>query len=91
MNALLEGVNEEVLMNNMQMTRIIEGFSRNDEPVEGQIKVTRVPDYKTVYIEEIDGIGRSIVMSEYQVDGKTYWAGYSSNSETVFVSKASRD
>ena len=75
----------------MQMTKIVEQFSRKSEPVEGQIKVTRVPDYKTVYIEQIGDVGRSIVLSEYIVNGKSYWAGYSSRSETVFVSQACRD
>ena len=78
-------------MNEMQMTKIVEQFSRKSEPVEGQIKVTRVPDYKTVYIEQIGDVGRSIVLSEYIVNGKSYWAGYSSRSETVFVSQACRD
>jgi len=77
-------------MNEMQMIKIVEQFSRKSEPVDSQITVTRVPDYKTVYIEQIEGIGRSIVLSEYKVDGKTYWAGYSSLSDTVFVSHASR-
>jgi len=78
-------------MNELQMIKIVEQFSRKSAPVEGQVKVTRVPDYKTVYVEQIGEFGRSIVLSEYLVDGKTYWAGYSSFSETVFVSKASRD
>jgi hypothetical protein len=75
-------------MNEIQMIKLVEQFSRNTEPVDGQIKVTRVPDYKTVFIEQIGDTGRSIVLSEYKVDGKTYWAGYSSGSETVFVSQA---
>lgn len=78
-------------MNEMQMAKILEGYSRKSEPEAGQVKVTRVPDYKTVYIEQIGDYGRSIVLTEYKVDGKTYWAGYSSLSETVFVSQASRD
>lgn len=78
-------------MNELQMIKIVEQFSRKIEPVEGQVKITRVPDYKTVYVEQIGDIGRSIILSEYKVDGKTFWAGYSSRSETVFVSKASRD
>ncbi len=78
-------------MNEKQMTQIVERFSRKVDPMKGQVKVTRVPDYKTVYIEEIDGVGRAIVLAEYTVDGKTYWAGYSPNSETVFVSQAIRD
>ena len=78
-------------MNELQMTRIVEQFSRKSEPVEGQVKVTRVPDYKTVYVEQINGSGRSIILTEYKVDGKTYWAGYSTLSDTVFVSQAYRD
>ena len=78
-------------MNEMQMTRIVEQFSRSSEPVAGQAKVTRIEDYKTVYVEQIGEYGRSMILSEYQVDGKTYWAGYSPMSDTVYVSKASRD
>jgi hypothetical protein len=78
-------------MNELQMTKIVEQFSRKSEPVETLVKVTRVADYKTVYVEQIAGIGRAIVLSEYKVDGKTYWAGYSPSSETVFVSLAGRD
>lgn len=78
-------------MNEMQMLKIVEQYSRKTAPVEGQVKVMRVADYKTVYVEQIGEYGRSIVLSEYKVDGKTYWAGYSSQSETVFVSQTSLD
>jgi len=77
-------------MNHLEMLKIVEQFSRKAEVVEGQIKVTRVPDSKTVYVETIGEIGRSIFMTEYKVDGKTYWAGYSSRSDTVYVSQSSR-
>ncbi len=70
--------------------KIVEQFSRKADVVEGQIKVMRVPDSKTVYIETIGEIGRSIFMTEYKVDGKTYWAGYSTRSDTVYVSQISR-
>ena len=78
-------------MNEMQMAKIVEQYSRKCEPVAGQVKVKRVPDYKTVYVEQIGDVGRSIVLTEYTVDGKTYWAGYSTLSDTVFVSQASRE
>jgi hypothetical protein len=78
-------------MNELQMVKIVEQFSRKSEPVDGQVKVARVPDYKTVYVEQFGGSGRSIILSEYKVDGKTYWAGYSTLSDTVFVSQACRD
>ena len=78
-------------MNDNQIMKVVERFSRKSEPVVGQVKVTQIPDYKTVYVEQSGEDGRSMILSEYQVDGKTYWAGYSPVSETVYVSKASRD
>jgi hypothetical protein len=83
--------NAEAFMNEMEMLKIVQQFSRKTDPLAGQVKITRVPDYKTVYVEQIGDFGRSIVLSEYTVDGKTYWAGYSTLSETVFISQASRD
>jgi hypothetical protein len=77
-------------MNEMEITQIVEQFSRKIEPVAGKIKVMRVPDYKTVYVEHFGEVGRSILLREYKVDGKIYWAGYSSRSDTVFVSQASQ-
>jgi len=52
-----------------------------------EIKITRVPDWKTVFVEQSGEIGRSIIMTEYKVDGKSYWAGYSLRSQTVYVSQ----
>jgi hypothetical protein len=77
-------------MNQMEMLKIVEQFSRKAEVVEGQRKVTRVADSKTMYVETIGETGRSVFFTEYKVDGKTYWAGYSSRSDTVFVSLVSR-
>lgn len=77
-------------MNSDQILKIVEQFSRKSGTGFGVTTVTRIPDYKTVYVEQIGEIGRSMILSEYQVDGKTYWAGYSPMSDTVFVSQASR-
>lgn len=78
-------------MSQAEMQKIVEQFSREAEVVEGRIKVIRVPDSKTMYVETIGEVGRSIFFNEYTVDGKTYWAGYSSRSETVFVSQSGYD
>lgn len=78
-------------MNEVQIMNIMEQYVRNSEPVEGQIKVMRVPDYKTVYVEQIDGVGRSIILSEYKVDGKSCWAGYSERSNSIIFSQAYRE
>lgn len=76
-------------MNNQQMLNIVEQFSRQGPQSDGAITVTRVADRKTVFVEHIaNGDGRGIVLAEYKVDGKTYWAGYSTRSQTVYVSLA---
>ena len=75
-------------MNEKQMQQIVEQYIRQSDVLVPDTKVTRVPDYKTVYVEQINGDGRSIVLTEYKVDGKTYWAGYSTYSQTVFLSRA---
>ena len=75
-------------MNSNQLLKIVEQYSRKSEAGYGDIKVSRVPDQKTMFVEQIEGVGRSIMMDKYQVDGATYWAGYSSRSETVYISLA---
>jgi len=75
-------------MNETQMLKIIEGYVGKGDTEFGEIKVIRVPDYKTVFVEQNGGMGRAIILTEYKVEGKTYWAGYSSRSETVYVSLA---
>ena len=75
-------------MTSNQVLKIVEQYSRKNEAGYGTIKVTRVADQKTVFVEQIEGIGRAVMMDKYQVDGATYWAGYSSRSETVYISQA---
>jgi hypothetical protein len=75
-------------MDEKRMLNIVEQYSRQSVMADGEIKVTRVPDWNTVYVEQFGEMGRAIIMTEYKVDGKTFWAGYSSRSQTVFVSRA---
>ena len=75
-------------MNTVQLLKIVEQYGRKSEAGTGEITVTRVADQKTVFVEQIEGSGRAIMMDKYQVDGATYWAGYSSRSETVYISLA---
>ena len=75
-------------MNSSQLLKIVEQYSRKSEAGYGDITVTRVPDRKTVFVEQTDDVGRAILMDKYEVDGATYWAGYSSRSETVYISLA---
>lgn len=75
-------------MNSDQLLKIVELYSRKSEDGYGAVTVTRIPDHKTVYVEQIGEDGRSIVLTECTIAGTTYWAGYSSRSQTVFISLA---
>ena len=73
-------------MDARQMLRIVEQYCRKSEPEDKEIKVTRVADQKTVFVEQIGESGRAVMMNEYKVDGITCWAGYSSRSQTIYIS-----
>ena len=75
-------------MNSGQLLKIVEQCSRKSGAGFGDIAITRVPDQKTVFAEQFDGIGRAVMMDKYKVDGARYWAGYSSRGETVYISLA---
>lgn len=62
-------------MNSNQLLKIVEQYNRKSEAGYGDIMVTRVPDQKTVFVEQIDGVGRAVMMDKYEVDGATYWEG----------------
>jgi len=75
-------------MNGMQMLTIVEQYCRKIDPKYKDIKVTRIADRQTVFVEQNSEGGRSVMMSEYKVDGATCWAGYSLRSQTVYISMA---
>jgi hypothetical protein len=77
-------------MDQKQMVSIVEHYSRESLALYGDIKVISVPDFQTIFIESIGGYddaGRSILLTEYRVDGKVFWAGYSTRTQTVYVSR----
>ena len=78
-------------MNGDQLLRIVEHYIRKSDPEITDIKITRVADRQTMYVEQVgeESSGRAVMMSEYQIDGNTCWAGYSLRSETVYISMAS--
>lgn len=73
-------------MDEKWMQNIVEEYSRLKTEYVGEIKISLVPNWQSVIVETIGEIGRSIVLTEYKVDGKTFWAGYSTRSNTVFLS-----
>ncbi len=76
-------------MNEKQLLReAVDNYARTGNEQDGEIKVKRVQDRKTTYVEPNGDSGRSVMMNEYKVDGKIYWAGFSSRSQTVYISLA---
>lgn len=77
-------------MDEKQMLEIVEQYSRKSAAADPDITVTRVADQKTVFVEQSGEGSQAIVMTEYQVDGTTYWAGFSTRSQTVYISQAAQ-
>lgn len=75
-------------MNSKQMLTIVEQYCRKVASTSENIIITRIADRKTMLIEESGESGRAVMLTEYKVDGITCWAGYSSRSQTVYISLA---
>ncbi|MEW5868536.1 MAG: hypothetical protein AB1894_04620 [Chloroflexota bacterium] len=73
-------------MDAQQIQGIVEQYCRNDSVVDDGIKITRLANWKTVFVEQIGKSGQSISMNVYKVDGAKCWAGYSPHSQTVYIS-----
>jgi hypothetical protein len=75
-------------MDGMQMLRIVEQYCRKIASTYEDIKITRIADRKTMFVEQTGDSGRAVMLTEYKIDGATCWAGYSSRSQTVYISLA---
>ena len=75
-------------MDSKQLLTIVEHYCRKIDLEDKEIQVKRVSDKKSVFVEQGGESGRAIMLSEYKVDGATYCAGYSSRSQTVYISLA---
>ena len=73
-------------MDEKQMLRIVDAYYRKPDTQYEGIKISRVADRKTVFVEQSGESGRSVMLNEYKVDGITCWAGFSSRSQTVYIS-----
>jgi hypothetical protein len=74
-------MDEKQLIWKMVNAYVLEGSVQD-----GETKLVRVQDHKTTFVEPNSSGGQSIMMKEYQVDGKICWAGYSARSQTVYLS-----
>ncbi len=68
------------------LQRVVENFASTGNANDPQVTVVCLPGRKTSAIERIDGSDRSIMLKEYKVNEKAIWAGYSSRSNTVYLS-----
>jgi hypothetical protein len=75
-------------MDSKQMLTIVEQYCRKIASTYEGIKITRIADWKTMLVEQIGESGRAVMLSEFKVDGTTCWAGYSTLSQTVYISLA---
>jgi hypothetical protein len=73
-------------MDSKQMLTIVEEYCRKIASTFKDVKVTRIANWKTMFVEQSGDSGRTVMLSEYKVDGATCWAGYSSRSQTVYIS-----
>jgi hypothetical protein len=70
--------------------RVVEHYARTGEASDAEVKVTRLPDNKTSFVEDNVGGSRSIMLSEYKSDGKVIWAGYSPRLGIVYLSSVAK-
>jgi hypothetical protein len=64
------------------LQRVVENFALTGVASDEQVTVVNLPKGKSVTIEN----DRSVMLEEYKVNEKSIWAGYSSRSNTVYLS-----
>ena len=70
--------------------RVVQHYAQTGEATDADVKVTILPDNKTSFVEDNVGGSRSIMLSEYKVDGKVIWAGYSPRLGIVYLSPVAK-
>jgi hypothetical protein len=66
--------------------RVVENYVLTGKTSDEKVKVTRLPQGKTSFVEGSGEDGRSVMLDEYRMNGTVIWAGYSSRSGTVYLS-----
>lgn len=64
------------------LQRVVENFAMLGVVTDEQVNIVCIPNGKTSTIEN----ERSVMLKEYKVNEKLIWAGYSSRSNTVYLS-----
>jgi len=64
----------------------VESYLRTGKAGDGEVAVACLQNNRTSCVEQFEGEGRSVLLDQLTVDGKTVWAGYSMRSKTVYFS-----
>ncbi|MEY2819244.1 MAG: hypothetical protein RL275_2707 [Chloroflexota bacterium] len=64
------------------LQRVVENFALTGNASDEQVTVVSLPNGKSSIVEN----DRSVMLKEYKVNEKLIWAGYSSRSNTVYLS-----
>ena len=73
------------------LTRVVGHYVSTGEASDPEVKVMRLPDNKTSYVEQGADGGRGVQLDEYRVNDRVIWAGYSSRTAIVYISEARRN
>lgn len=66
--------------------RVVDHFAKTGIAADEQVKVICLPDNKTSFVESVENDSRSVMLDEYRLESRTIWAGFSSRSQTVYLS-----
>ncbi len=64
------------------LQRVVENFALTGNATDEQVTVVNLPRGKSSIVEN----DRSVMLKEYKFNEKLIWAGYSSRSNTVYLS-----
>ncbi len=70
----------------LTILRVLENFARTGSVGDKLAKVIRLPNDKTSTLEQVSGEDRTVLLDEYRLDGKVFWAAYSERTGSVYLS-----
>jgi hypothetical protein len=68
------------------LKRVVENYANTGSTADEQVIIVCLPKWKTSMIEKIEEDDRTVMLDEYLVNEKLIRAGYSSRSNTVYLS-----
>ncbi|MEW6094845.1 MAG: hypothetical protein AB1531_12870 [Chloroflexota bacterium] len=70
----------------LTILRVLENFARTGDVSDKLAKVIRLPNDKTSTLEQVSGEDRTVLLDEYRLEGKIFWAAYSERTRSVYLS-----